>query len=443
MAYEAKMDFVHYLPHELTLKILFYLTPSELSKFSACCFAWREIANTDSLWLHHCMCHGWLHYGISGQILRETSLFPKETNVSGNSPVFYLWVPETTRLKPICKWKHIFLRMTHLSQNWAKGRYSVAPILRGHKEKVTAMDCNGRTLVSGSEDRSVCIWDVASCTCIHRLNVHSDTVTAIKLKRNLLVTGCADTAIRVFDVTKGEQLFTLQGHSDSVDRLILMGEDILVSQGADRTVRVWSLGMRKLKHLLRGHTDDIECIWEHGSHVITGSWDKSLIMWDVVKGHRLLTFTGHTEVISCCQFDDKKIVSGSADQTLRIWCPRTGQCLKELSGHTGEVYCLKYNDQVIVSGSSDSVIIIWSLAGHLCHTLHGHLGVVRCLHLTPHRLVSGGDQKKIIVWDYKEGKLLNVVHRQPTKLHLMWINDTKLITASPEKPGTVTILSYW
>lgn len=43
----------------------------------------------------------------------------------------------------------------------------------------------------------------------------------------------------------------------------------------------------------------------------------------------------------------------------------------------------------------------------------------------------------------QNGKLLNEVHRQPTKLHLMWINDTKLVTASPEKPGTVTILSYW
>lgn len=38
-----------------------------------------------------------------------------------------------------------------------------------------------------------------------------------------------------------------------------------------------------------------QCICEYGSHVITGSWDKSAIMWDVVRGHRLLTFTGHTE----------------------------------------------------------------------------------------------------------------------------------------------------
>ena len=41
------------------------------------------------------------------------------------------------------------------------------------------------------------------------------------------------------------------------------------------------------------------------------------------------------------------------------------------------------------------------------------------------------------------GQLYHVLHRHPTLLHLMWANDTKLITASPAKPGTVTIMSFW
>lgn len=52
-------------------------------------------------------------------------------------------VPECTRLSPLCKWKHIFLRVAHLMKNWSKGRYCVAPILRGHTDKVNALDCEG------------------------------------------------------------------------------------------------------------------------------------------------------------------------------------------------------------------------------------------------------------------------------------------------------------
>ena len=43
----------------------------------------------------------------------------------------------------------------------------------------------------------------------------------------------------------------------------------------------------------------------------------------------------------------------------------------------------------------------------------------------------------------QEGKLLSVVYRNPALLHLMWADDTKLMTASPETPGTITIINYW
>lgn len=41
------------------------------------------------------------------------------------------------------------------------------------------------------------------------------------------------------------------------------------------------------------------------------------------------------------------------------------------------------------------------------------------------------------------GQLHNVVHRNPDLLHLMWVNETKIITASPSVPGSITVLSYW
>lgn len=44
---------------------------------------------------------------------------------------------------------------------------------------------------------------------------------------------------------------------------------------------------------------------------------------------------------------------------------------------------------------------------------------------------------------FQTGQLLNVVHRNPDLLHLMWVNETKIITASPSSPGNLTVISYW
>ncbi|KAL8580762.1 hypothetical protein ACOMHN_018434 [Nucella lapillus] len=79
----------------------------------------------------------------------------------------------------------------------------------------------------------------------------------------------------------------------------------------------------------------------------------------------------------------------------------------------------------------------------LLHSLREHLGVVRCLHINGQRLVSGGDQKMVVIWDYRAGKKLAVAHRHPTRLQRMLVTDTRIITASPETPGTITVLSFW
>ena len=39
-----------------------------------------------------------------------------------------------------------------------------------------------------------------------------------------------------------------------------------------------------------------------------------------------VTMTGHHDMVRCIQVDDDKVVSGSYDRTLKVWDIRTGQC---------------------------------------------------------------------------------------------------------------------
>ncbi|XP_053376299.1 F-box/WD repeat-containing protein 7-like [Mercenaria mercenaria] len=227
------MDFTKQLLPELVDKILSYFTEKELVAFSKCCVRWRDITNKDSLWLHHCMVRGWLRFGLNGDINRENHLNVKMTNVAGNSPVFRLYVPEETTLSPICKWKNIFIRVHHLNKNWVKGRYTVSPLLKGHTEKVTAIECNGKYIVTGSEDKSLRLWDMSQAKCIKKLDGHLDSITKIIWKGNTIITGCADSSIRVIDSSNFAILFSLQGHGGSVDHMTLVGK-VLVSAATDR-----------------------------------------------------------------------------------------------------------------------------------------------------------------------------------------------------------------
>lgn len=429
------VDFVASLPKELAERIFSYLPVKSLCHVAQCNRLWRERSNHNAIWYRLCVQQGWEKFG---EDLLQTPHTPvsQGSNMPSSEDISIL-SPAT------CRWKNIYMRALSLDRNWAQGRYSVAPLLRGHKDPIICMACDGRTIVSGSSDNTARVWDVQAAKCVLVLDsLHTDTVRCVDLKGSLCVTGCVDGVIRLFDLKSGRCLRSFQGHHGGVEHVSFDGSTI-IGTSVDLGIYVWNSDSGKLIHMMTGHLDEIQVLVRRDDLLITASWDETIRMWSVTSGTCILTLSGHTEAVYCCDFNDKKIISGGGDGLIKIWDAQTGDNTYSLVGHTGEVYCLQFNDDIIASGSADSTVRLWSHQGVLLHTLEEHIGVVRCLCLSGNRLISGGDRKRIAVWDVKEGKLLSVLHRNPTLLHIMWADDTKLITASPDTPGTITIINYW
>ena len=57
-------------------------------------------------------------------------------------------------------------------------------------------------------------------------------------------------------------------------------------------------------------------------HLVSGSCDKSLCIWDVEAAECCQKLLGHEHEVMClCQLPDGRLVSGSEDFTLRAWPP--------------------------------------------------------------------------------------------------------------------------
>ena len=158
-------------------------------------------------------------------------------------------------------------------------------------------------------------------------------------------------------------------------------------------------------------------------------------------GRLINTLRGHQEGIYCSAFDGMLAVTGAADGVIMIWDMVLGGS-HEVVAHDAEVYCIGLNARAIASGSADSTVRVWDRDGSCQHVLRGHVGIVRCLRLGARRLVTGGDNRQVMVWDYIAGILLHQVHRHPFLVHLMEIDEKRIVTASPDSPGTVSIITY-
>ena len=121
---------------------------------------------------------------------------------------------------------------------------------------------------------------------------------------------------------------------------------------------------------------------QDGSRIVSGSYDRTIRIWDMASGHCLQTLEGHSDWVRAVAIshDGSRIVSGSDDGTIRIWDMASGHCLQTLEGHSDWVraVAISHNGSRIVSGSLDGTVRIWDMAsGHCLQRLE--IGIVDSL----------------------------------------------------------------
>ena len=70
---------------------------------------------------------------------------------------------------------------------------------------------------------------------------------------------------------------------------------------------------------LRGHTGGVSCLTLHENKLYSGSWDKTIHIWNTETHEEIAILRGHTDRVQCLTLHENKLYSGSGDKTIRIW----------------------------------------------------------------------------------------------------------------------------
>lgn len=193
-------------------------------------------------------------------------------------------------------------------------------------------------------------------------------------------------------------------------------------------------------HPQEGHEECVYTIQHTTSHLVSGSRDKTIRIWDLntnrLKGKPL---RGHDASVLCLQFDERPehdiIVSGGSDAYIIIWKFSTGEIIKKMTdAHDESVLNLRFDDRYIVTCSKDKTIKVWNrhalqrdsplIPTHALHnftdpalanlaspikeyslltTFTGHHAAVNAVMIHESTIVSASGDRTIKAWDLHTG----------------------------------------
>ncbi|NMG09267.1 serine/threonine-protein kinase [Brasilonema sp. UFV-L1] len=242
--------------------------------------------------------------------------------------------------------------------------------LNGHKDIIysLAISSDGQTLVSGSKDNTVKVWNLKTGQEIRTLKGHSSLINSVAISSDGLkiASGSYDSTIKIWNLNTGQEIRTLKGHTSEVLSVAISPDSQkLASASADRTIKVWNLNTGKVILNLEGHEGDVNAlaISPDGQLLVSASDDKTVKVWNLNTGKEIRTFEGYVADVSAVAFspDGEKIATGSDDGTVKIWNLSTGQEISTFPGHTSEVFAVAFSPdgKTLVSGGKDKTIKIW------------------------------------------------------------------------------------
>jgi len=203
--------------------------------------------------------------------------------------------------------------------------------------------------VSGSADKKIIVWDIATGTRLHTLRDRFDTMMAVQFltidpidstsDELIVVSSSSDPLIRRWRISlvsasqidedssaaNGDSAASREGireHETSVYKLLFDGDEgDLWTASADGTARCLSRARNWATEEVIEHGDYVRAVAITSDWIITAGRDEDVKVWDRNAGKLYHVYDGHYEEITGLVVppDGGKVISVSIDGTIRSW----------------------------------------------------------------------------------------------------------------------------
>lgn len=290
-------------------------------------------------------------------LLRKCSKVSRAWNEAASDERLWMWLVlshwKVTRLQT--RWKEEFQQRLIYELNLDRGIATVTR-LKGHKESVTCVEMEGDVIATASDDGTARTWYIGIDGNIQQLKkfeISGEKITCMSMSRihNVMMCGTEDGSICGWQLSSAEKIPGLCLHLGTAISSIIFNDIFAGVTARDAAVRIFQLVKPCFFTALAGHRAAVYTIDIADGIVATGGRDTEVRIWDLQKIHETVNpiiqiCKGHTASVTAVRIHirNNMVVSGSDDTSVYVWDTLTGARIWELLGHKGPISCIEFGN---------------------------------------------------------------------------------------------------